>query len=119
MKTRESGMPSEEVRERFFKPEETLRKLAPTTDCTGVVDFGGGDGTFTIPAARIVRSIVYALLQLSFVRQLTAASYAAGHGRPSIDPEVCFRMLLVAYLYSSTSTSVMQTEATRFARPKR
>jgi hypothetical protein len=42
---------------------------------------------------------VHRILQLSFVRELTAASYASGMGRPSIDPEVYFRMLLVAYLY--------------------
>ena len=46
---------------------------------------------------------VHRVLQLSFVRELTAACYAAGHGRPSIDPEVYFRMLLVAYLYGITS----------------
>ena len=46
---------------------------------------------------------VHGVLQLSFVRELTAACYAASHGRPSIDPEVYFRMLLVAYLYGITS----------------
>ncbi len=39
---------------------------------------------------------VQRVLQLSFVRELTAACYAAGRGRPSIDPEIYFRMLLVA-----------------------
>ena len=43
------------------------------------------------------------VLQLSFVRELTSPCYAAGLGRPSIDPEVYFRMLLVAYLYGITS----------------
>jgi transposase len=37
------------------------------------------------------------ILDLSFVRELTAACYADGKGRPSIDPEVFFRMQLVAY----------------------
>jgi transposase len=46
---------------------------------------------------------VHRVLQLSFVRELTASCYAAGHGRPSIDPEVYFRMLLVGYLYGITS----------------
>ena len=46
---------------------------------------------------------VHRVLQLSFVRELTASSYAAGHGRPLIDPEVYFRMLLVGYLYGITS----------------
>jgi transposase len=39
------------------------------------------------------------ILDLSFVRELTAARYADGKGRPSIDPEVFFRMQLVAYFY--------------------
>jgi transposase len=43
------------------------------------------------------------ILELSFVRELTAACYANGLGRPSIDPEVYFRMQLVAYLYGITS----------------
>jgi transposase len=43
------------------------------------------------------------ILETSFIRKLTAACYASGVGRPSIDPEVFFRMLLVAYLYGIKS----------------
>jgi len=43
------------------------------------------------------------ILQLSFVRELTTSCYADGQGRPSIDPEIYFRMLLVAYLYDISS----------------
>ena len=43
------------------------------------------------------------ILESSFIRELTAACYASGLGRPSIDPEVFFRMLLVAYLYDIKS----------------
>lgn len=43
------------------------------------------------------------VLDLSFVRELTEDLYAAGKGRPSIDPEVFFRMQLVAYLNGITS----------------
>ncbi len=39
------------------------------------------------------------ILDLSFIRELTAPRYAAEQGRPSIDPEVFFRMQLVAYFY--------------------
>ena len=39
------------------------------------------------------------ILDLSFIRELTAPRYAAEQGRPSIDPEVYFRMQLVAYFY--------------------
>jgi transposase len=42
------------------------------------------------------------VLDLSFIRELTAACYADGQGRPSIDPEVFFRMQLVAYLNGIT-----------------
>ena len=42
------------------------------------------------------------VLDLSFVRELTAARYADGKGRPSIDPEVFFRMQLVAYFNGIT-----------------
>lgn len=42
------------------------------------------------------------ILDLSFVRDLTAGCYADGQGRPSVDPEVFFRMQLVAYFYGIT-----------------
>ena len=42
------------------------------------------------------------VLELSFVRELTAPCYSQ-LGAPSIDPEVFFRMLLVAYLYGIIS----------------
>jgi transposase len=43
------------------------------------------------------------ILETSFIRNLTASCYASALGRPSIDPEVFFRMLLVAYLYDIES----------------
>ena len=43
------------------------------------------------------------VLEMSFVRDITATCYAAGMGRSSIDPEVFFRMLLLAYLYNIAS----------------
>ncbi|HXY34932.1 MAG TPA: transposase, partial [Planctomycetaceae bacterium] len=43
------------------------------------------------------------ILETSFIRKLTGTCYASGVGRPSIDPEVFFRMLLVAYLYDIKS----------------
>ena len=42
------------------------------------------------------------VLDLAFVRKLTAPCYSQ-LGAPSIDPEVFFRMLLVAYHYGITS----------------
>ena len=43
------------------------------------------------------------VLGTAFVRELTASRYAAQQGRPSIDPEVYFRVQLVAYLYGIAS----------------
>jgi ubiquinone/menaquinone biosynthesis C-methylase UbiE len=45
----------------FFSPEQTLAKLGLTGSCRDVVDFGCGYGTFSIPAARVVRGTVHAL----------------------------------------------------------
>jgi SAM-dependent methyltransferase len=60
MKTRESGMPEEEMWREFFDTEAILRNLGLTSSCKDAVDFGSGYGTFTIPAARIVSGIVHA-----------------------------------------------------------
>jgi ubiquinone/menaquinone biosynthesis C-methylase UbiE len=61
MKTRESGMPEEEMWCQFFNAEAILRLLKLTPSCRDVVEFGCGYGTFTIPAARVVRGTVHAL----------------------------------------------------------
>jgi transposase len=39
------------------------------------------------------------VLDLSFVRELTKTFYCDDNSRPSIDPEVFFRMQVIAYLY--------------------
>ena len=51
-----------------------------------------------VPKDHFLRQVDRAL-DLSFVRELTARCYADRLGRPSIDPEVYFRLQLVAYLY--------------------
>ncbi len=43
------------------------------------------------------------LLDMAFVRELTSACYADGLGRPSIDPEIYFRIELVGYLFGIRS----------------
>ena len=79
MKTRESGMPCEELWASFFDPETILSELGLTLDCGNVVDFGCGYGTFTIPAARIVQGIVYALdIEPNMVAATLAKAEAAG-----------------------------------------
>lgn len=59
MKTRDSGMPDEMMWERFFDTPAILRRLELAPEARGVVEFGCGYGTFTIPAARLVRGMVY------------------------------------------------------------
>jgi len=61
MKTRESGMPPEEMWNDFFDAQAILKKLGLTSECGVVVEFGSGYGTFTIPAAQTVRGTVFAL----------------------------------------------------------
>ena len=79
MKTRESGMPEEPMWSGFFSPEQTLAKLGLTSSCGDVVDFGCGYGTFTIPAARIVRGTVHALdIERDMVQTTRRKAEAAG-----------------------------------------
>ena len=54
MKSRESGMPDEELWASFFNVESVLDKLGLQSCAGDVVEFGCGYGTFTIPAARRV-----------------------------------------------------------------
>lgn len=61
MKTRESGMPEEEMWAEFFNPEQIFAKLGLTPDTGDLVEFGCGYGTFSIPAAQIVAGTVYAI----------------------------------------------------------
>lgn len=60
MKVRESGMPDEAVWASFFSPEKSLRALGLQAGMDGVVEFGCGYGTFTLPAASICRGTVHA-----------------------------------------------------------
>ncbi|MHB9055863.1 MAG: class I SAM-dependent methyltransferase [Paludibacteraceae bacterium] len=60
MKVRDSGMPEEEVWSEFFDPHTILRQMQLTTGLKNVVDLGSGYGTFSIPAAEIVKGKVYA-----------------------------------------------------------
>lgn len=61
MKTRESGMPPEEMWQSFFDPIAVLTKLGLDTNCRDVLEFGCGYGTFTIPAAKLIRGKVNAI----------------------------------------------------------
>ncbi len=62
MKLKESGMPGgEDAWEKFFSPEKILKTLEVDNKVRDIADFGSGYGTFTIPAAKIVKGKVYAI----------------------------------------------------------
>jgi SAM-dependent methyltransferase len=61
MKGRESGMPDDSYWESFFNPRCILERLGCVGDCGDVLEFGCGYGTFTIPAAQIIKGRVIAL----------------------------------------------------------
>ncbi|MCR4337694.1 MAG: class I SAM-dependent methyltransferase [Candidatus Omnitrophica bacterium] len=61
MKIRESGMPEREMWEKFFNLPKIIKTLGINSRTTDVVEFGCGYGTFTIPAAKIIKGKVYAL----------------------------------------------------------
>ncbi|OGJ45033.1 MAG: methyltransferase type 11 [Candidatus Kerfeldbacteria bacterium RIFOXYA2_FULL_38_24] len=61
MKTRESGMPDHDMWETFFNPGEILATLGVNNKTGDVAEFGCGYGTFTIPAAKLIKGVIYAL----------------------------------------------------------
>jgi len=61
MKIRESGMPGKDIWENFFDPGEIIARLGINSKTADVVEFGCGYGTFTIPAARVIKGVIYAL----------------------------------------------------------
>lgn len=60
MKGRESGMPEETLWDTFFDPPVILARLGMDAQTGDVAEFGCGYGTFTVPAARLVRGVVHA-----------------------------------------------------------
>jgi len=61
MKIRESGMPEETYWESFFDIQLILSKLLFDNTINEAVEFGSGYGTFTIPAAKIIKGNLFAL----------------------------------------------------------
>ncbi len=59
MKIRESGMPERQMWEKFFTPAEILTTLGVSSQTGDVAEFGCGYGTFTIPAAKIIKGKIY------------------------------------------------------------
>jgi len=60
MKARESGMPEEKMWEQFFDVEKILDELEINNGIQRLVDFGFGYGTFTIPASKKIKGMIYA-----------------------------------------------------------
>lgn len=61
MKGRESGMPGREMWEEFFNPSKVLSIMGVSKNIKDIAEFGCGYGTFTIPAAKIIKGIIYAI----------------------------------------------------------
>lgn len=61
MKIRESGMPERDMWTKFFNPNKILATLGLDSHAGDVAEFGCGYGTFTIPAAKIIKGKIYAL----------------------------------------------------------
>lgn len=82
MKGRESGMPDEAWWASFFEPEGALDRLLDLgRDDGGIVEFGCGYGTFTLPAARRTRGTVVALdIEPALVEAVRGKAERAGLG---------------------------------------
>lgn len=52
-----------------------------------------------IPQNHFLRKIDQ-YVDLSFIRELTEPFYCSDNGRPSIDPELFFRTILIGYFYN-------------------
>ena len=61
MKIRESDLPEEKEWTKFFNPAKTLKLLGVGENIFDVADFGCGYGTFTIPAAKMIKGKIYAI----------------------------------------------------------
>ncbi len=61
MKIRESGMPDKEMWETFYDPRSILLTLGITVQTGNVAEFGCGYGTFTLPAAQIIKGTIFAM----------------------------------------------------------
>jgi ubiquinone/menaquinone biosynthesis C-methylase UbiE len=83
MKIRESGMPQRDTWETFFDPKKILTTLELNDQVHNVAEFGCGYGTFTIPAAKIIKGKIYAFdIELDMIRM--TGEEAKKHGFSNI-----------------------------------
>lgn len=79
MKGRDSGMPEKEMWEGFFDPAQILAVMGLGEDVRDVAEFGCGYGTFTIPAAKIIRGTVHAIdIDAAMIAETKEAAAKAG-----------------------------------------
>ncbi len=62
-----------------------------------------------IPENHLLRKVERAV-DFRFIHELCAPLYCKDNGRPAIDPEILFRMLLVGYLYGIKSEARLEEE---------
>ena len=130
MKIRESGMPGREIWEQFFDPRNILATLGLDKHMTDVAEFGCGYGTFTIPAARVIKGKIYAFdiepdmitltkeeaekQGLSNVEAIQRDFVAEGTGLPdqSVDYGMLFNILHIEH------PEILLKESYRILKPK-
>jgi ubiquinone/menaquinone biosynthesis C-methylase UbiE len=79
MKVRESGMPEQDIWDAFFDVELILDKLQLDLAISDVAEFGGGYGTFTLPAARRISGSLHAFdLETGMLAAATRSAADAG-----------------------------------------
>ncbi len=79
MKVRESGMPDESMWKQFFDPSDALALLGLTPETSSAVDLRCGYGTFTIPAARLIRGTVHGFdIEPEMIRETAEKAEEAG-----------------------------------------
>ena len=61
MKIKESGMPSEKIWESFFDPVKIMNTLGLNKNIGDMAEFGCGYGTFTIPAAKMIKGKIFGI----------------------------------------------------------
>src|SRR3990172_6797947 len=81
MKSRESGMPDQEMWDQFFDPDIIFDDLGIQGLIGNIVDLGCGYGTFTIPAARKNKGTIYALdIEAEMIQTVQRTASEAGLG---------------------------------------
>ena len=72
-------MPLQELWESFFNPSAVLETMEVQATINDVAEFGCGYGTFTLPAARVIRGVVHTFdIDASMVEATKKAAKTAG-----------------------------------------